>query len=121
MVYDVERHIYSDGVWHCPFSRDWLQRMKRAARACERLTDEQVEAALRNDHPYYKLPPGDFLSEPQDARGLPPSWCSEYEARHEGWPECCVAIYDYGSIPEMVVSNGEDDWPLVLYGKVLTA
>ena len=95
--------------------------MKRAAKACERLTAEQVEAALTHTEIHYVLPPGKFLSEPQDARGLPLSWCREYEARHEGWQECCTAIYDYDSIPETVVTNGENDWPLMLHERVLTA
>jgi hypothetical protein len=95
--------------------------MKRSAKACERLTAEQVESAIKNAKLRFKLPPGDFLSEEQDVRGLPMSWCREYEARHEGWPDCCTAIFDYESIHEMVVTNGEDDWPLVLHAMVLTA
>lgn len=90
--------------------------MKRAAKACERLTAEHVEADLDIQEPSLK-----FLDEKQDVRGLPISWCREYEARHEGWPECCTAIYDYDSIPEMVVSNGENDWPLIVREKILTA
>ena len=62
-----------------------------------------------------------FLDEEQDERGIPLSWCREYEARHEGWPEGCVSTYDYDSIPETVVSNGNDDWPLMLHERVLTA
>lgn len=121
MVFDRERHAHCDGEWHCPFSREWLLKMKRAARACERLTHKRVETTLENAHLYYQLPPWDFLSEPQDERGLPLSWCREYEARHKGWAECCTAIYDYDSIPEVVVTNGEDDWPMVIHERVLTA
>jgi len=119
MKYDGRRP--ENGWWNCPFSREWVERMKRAAKVCERLTDEQVEAALTRTEIHYVLPPGDFLSEEQDVRGLPISWCREYDARHEGWPECCTAIYDYDSIPEMVVTNGNDDWPMVLHERVLTA
>ena len=100
-----------NGWWNCPFPPEWVERMKRAVKVCERLTDEQVEAE----------PPLKFLGEEQDARGIPLSWCREYEAMHEGWPECCTAIYDYESIPEMVATNGEDDWAMVVHERVLTA
>lgn len=110
MKYDGRRP--GNGWWNCPFSPEWVERMKRAVKACERLTAEQVE----DQKPSLK-----FLDEEQDERGLPLSWCREYEARHEGWPECCTAIYDYDSIPEMVVSNGNDDWPLIVREKILTA
>ena len=60
--------------------------MKRAVRVCERLTAEQVEAALTRTEIHYVLPPGDFLSEEQDVRGLPLSLCREYEKRHKGRP-----------------------------------
>ena len=119
MEYDGRRP--GNGWWNCPFSPAWVERMKRAAKVCERLTAEQVEAALTRTEIHYVLPPGDFLSEEQDARGLPMSWCREYDARHEGWPECCTEIYDYDSIPEMVATNGNDDWPMVLHELVLTA
>ena len=109
MKYDGRKP--GNGWWNCPFPPEWVERMKRAAKACERLTDEQVEA-----EPLLK-----FLDEEQDERGIPLSWCREHEARHEGWPECCTAIYDYDSIPEMVVSNGNDDWPLMVHERVLTA
>ena len=121
MVYDVDRHTYCDGEWHCPFPPEWVERMKRAVKACERLNAKRVEATLSNLNLHYRLPPGDFLSEPQDERGLPMSWCREYEARRKGWAECCTAIYDYVSIPEVVVTNGEDDWPMVIHERVLTA
>lgn len=110
-----------NGWWNCPFSPEWVERMKRAVKAYERLTAEQVEAALTHTEIPYVLPPGDFLSEEQDERGLPLSWCREYEERHRGWPTCCTAIYDYDSIPEMVATNGKDDWPMVLHERVLTA
>ena len=119
MQYDGRRP--GNGWWNCPFSPEWVERMKRAVRVCERLTAEQVEAALTRTEIHYVLPPGDFLSEEQDVRGLPLSWCREYEKRHEGRTECCEATYDYGSIPEMVVNDGEDDWPMVLHERVLTA
>lgn len=110
-----------NGWWNCPFSPEWVERMKRAAKMCERLNAEQVEAVLARTDVHYVLPQGDFLSEEQDARGLPLSWCREYDARHEGWPKCCVATYDYDTLPEIEVTNGEDDWPLVYRGGVMTA
>ena len=119
MVYDGRNP--GNGWWNCPYPPAWVERMKQAARACKRLTDEQVEAALTRLDLRYVLPPGDFLSEEQDARGLPLSWCREYEARHEGWPDCCTEICDYRSIHEIVVTNGEDDWPLRLHRRVQTA
>ena len=109
MKYDGRKP--GNGWWNCPFPPEWVERMKRAAKACERLTAEQVEA-----EPSLK-----FLDEEQDERGIPLSGCREYEARHEGWTECCTAIYDYDSIPETVVSNGNDDWPLMVHERVLTA
>lgn len=114
MKYDGRKP--GNGWWNCPFSPAWVERMKRAAKACERLTAEQVESDLDIQEPSLK-----FLDEEQDKRGLPLSWCREYDARHEGWPVCCTAIYDYDSIPEMVVSNGENDWPIVQHERVLTA
>lgn len=119
MQYDGRRP--GNGWWNCPYSPEWVERMKRAVRVCEMLTAEQVEAALTRTEIHYVLPPGDFLSEEQDVRGLPLSLCREYEKRHKGRPECCKATYDYDSIPEMVVNDGEDDWPMVLHGRVLTA
>ena len=119
MKYDGRKP--GNGWWNCPYPPAWVERMKQAARACKRLTDEQMEAALTRLDLRYVLPPGDFLSEEQDARGLPLSWCREYEARHEGWPDCCTEICDYRSIHEIVVTNGEDDWPLRLHRRVQTA
>ena len=119
MKYDGRRP--GNGWWNCPFSPEWVERMKRAAKVCERLTAKQVEAAMTHTVVHYEPTPENFLSEPQNERGIPLSWCREYKARHEGWPECCTAIYDYDSIPEMVVTNGKDDWPLVLHERVLTA
>jgi hypothetical protein len=60
-----------------------------------------------------------FLDEPQDARGLPLSWCLEYEERHKNWPRCCVATYDYSSIPDVAVTNGNDDWGYLSRGMMI--
>ena len=123
MIYDRTERSYGDGQWHCPFSREWVERMKRAAKRCERLTAAEIEAfdRLLNEGAMVPVWEEGFLDGPQDARGLPLSWCREYEARHQSWPECCMATYDYDSIPEMVVTNGNDDWPLMVKDKILTA
>lgn len=110
----------NDGVWHCPFSPEWVERMKHAAKHCERLTADYIDMMDRSTSYSYKLPPGDFLSEPQDECGLPQSWCEKEEERYGHWRSFC-AIYDYSTIPDVVVTNGEDDWPLVLHERVLTA
>ena len=91
--------------------------MKRAAKRCEPLTAQQVAAAYdRIDSGYYyKVPPGDFLERPQDARGLP----VDYGAGLGRNVKC--DIYDYDSIPFVVITNGHDDWPLMMRDRVLTA
>ena len=126
MIYSRHRRCYGDrrdGEWHCPFPKEWVEWMKHAAKVCESLTAEQVAAALRriDNGYYYEVPPGDFLSEEQDTRGLPLSWCIEEERRYSRHPTCCTAIYDYDSIPELVVTDGNDDWPLTSRARVLTA
>lgn len=112
MEYDGRKP--GNGWWNCPFSPEWVERMKRTVKVCERLFPQDEGADL--DEPSLK-----FLAEEQDERGLPISWCREYDARHEGWPVCCTAIYDYDSIPETVVTNGENDWPIIVREKILTA
>ena len=91
--------------------------MARAAKYCGTLTAGQVEAAFRriDSGAYYVVPPGDFLEEPQDARGLPLSYGNGRDV-----PTCC-ATYDYDSLPDAVVTNGHDDWPLTMTEMVLTA
>lgn len=109
MIYSKERPCWSDGVWHCPFSKEWVKKMAQAARHCmcfleyEHVCDEE------------------FLSEPQDARGLPLSWCDNEERRYRNHPNCCTVIYDYDSVPEVVVTNGEDDWGYVQRERMMTA
>lgn len=122
MVYDGCPNR-GDGEWHCPFPMDWVERKKQAAKTCEPISAQQIEEACMRikSGDYYKLPPGDFLGEPQDARGLPLSWCEAEERRYENHPTCCTAIYDYDSIPEVVISNGSDDWPLEIWEPKLNA
>lgn len=111
MIYDERPNSWCDGQWHCPFSPEWVERMRHAAKICEPLTVEQIEAAYirieRND--YYELPPSDFISEPQDARGIP---LSLIDCR---CPNVTCDVYDYDSIPVVVITNGHDDWPLKIW------
>ena len=115
MIYDRGPTI-GDGQWHCPFSLEWVERMRRAAKHCELLTAEQIKFSYEriDSGCYYEVPPGDFLSEPQDARGLPLSWCREEEQRYMKYTSCC-ATYDYKSIPDVVITNGREDWPLTMW------
>lgn len=117
MIYDRQRRCYGDGEWHCPFPPEWVERMAHAAQHCALMPAEQIEATLRNQHLFYKVPPGEYLSEEQDARGLPLSWCAEEATRYAKFPTCCKAIYDYASIPDVVITNGHDDWPLKIWYK----
>ena len=121
MIYDSRRRTWGDGEWHCPFPRRWVERMARAAKACKKLSDADVAGVLDREVAYYRVPPSDFLDEEQDARGLPLSYCRKEAEKYKDWPDCCTAIYDYDSIPEMVITNGYDDWPMVRKGKVLQA
>lgn len=103
--------------WHCPFSREWVEMMARAAKACKDVTAERVEKAFNRESMVdYVLPPSDFLSEPQDARGLPLSMCHDDDEMRT-----CCDVYDYTSIPYIVVSNGYNDWPLEQWEPVLRA
>ena len=115
MVYDKNPKTYGDGQWHCPFPREWVERMKHAARVCQGLTSEQIEAAYSREVTHYRLPPGDFLEEPQDTRGLPVGYGDGL-----GRNVSCD-IYDYDSIPDVVVTNGHDDRAYKVKSRVLTA
>lgn len=120
MIYDRTKQGYSDGQWHCPFSPECLERKARAAKCCKLLTAKEIEAAIfriENSWQYYKLPPSDFLDEPQDARGYPLSWLKEDDGR----ADCCTSIYDYGSIAELIVTNWEEDWPFRIRETIITA
>ena len=121
MIYSKRPHRDAEGEWLCPFPPDWVEKMRHAAKVCEQLTAEEIQYALNRETVIYKPTRWDVLGEPQDARGLPLSWCKAYDERHLHWPQCCVATYDYDSIPEMVITNGKDDWPLNNRGKVLQA
>lgn len=109
------------GQWWCPWTPEMVERARRAARFCLHITPADVERVLKCEQVNYRVPPGDFLSEPQDARGLPLSYCERYEAEHEDWPECCMEIYDYDSVPDIVVNDGRDDRPYNSYHRILQA
>lgn len=120
MIYD-RKPCYGDGQWHCPFPPEWVERMARAAKCCKQLPAEYIESAIYGEVYSYRVPPGDFLKEEQDARGLPLSWCNDYDERHKDWPNCCIAIYDYRTIPDVIVTNGDTDWAYKVKSLVLTA
>lgn len=113
MTYD--KYGSGKGVWHCPFPPSWVEKMKRAAKHCENLSAEYIDRTLEHDWLIFSLPPGDFLSQPQNARGMPLGY-----GEHEGVPVTCD-IYDYDTIPDIVVTNGSEDWPLTPRFKKLQA
>ena len=116
MIYSKETP--GNGVWHCPFSPEWVEQMRRAAKHCETLSAEYIERCINYDEYIYKVPPGNFLSQPQDRRGLPVCYnediiISRLRIRCD--------VYDYSTIPDVVVTNGREDWPLCVRGSVLMA
>lgn len=114
MIYD-KKNSWGDNQWHCPFPPEWVENMKRAVKHCKNLSAEYIERTLENDWLVFSLPPGDFLSQPQDARGIPLGY-----GEHVGLPVTCD-IYDYDTIPDIVVTNGSEDWPLAPRFKKLQA
>jgi hypothetical protein len=123
MIYCDEPHTTSGGQWWCPFSREWVARTSAAAKRCKKLTCEQIDAAIYRfeNGLSFKSPPGDFLKEPQDARGLPLSWCQDEELKYRNHPTCCREIYDYNTIPDVVITNWLEDRPLRIWEPVLRA
>ncbi len=115
MIYDRRPRSRSDGQWHCPFNPEWIERMRNAAQHCKVLSAEYIERTLFCEAFFISLGPGDFLSQPQDSRGLPIGY-----GNSSGQRVSCE-IYDYSSIPDVVVTNGLDDWPLVYHPSVLMA
>ena len=110
MVYDRHTIIYCDGEWHCPFSEEWVEQMKTI------VAKSKLSKVMVDDYePFYE-----FLSEPQDARGLPLSYCIEEEKRFKQQPIPRPAIYDYCTIPEVVATNGDYDWPVRFWEKLET-
>ena len=92
--------------------------MRRAVKHCEPLSAEYIERCISNEEYIYQVHPGDFLSQPQDRRGLP-VWYNE-DIIISRLPIRCD-VYDYRSIPDIVVTNGREDWPLCVTGSVLMA
>ena len=92
--------------------------MRRAAKHCETLSAEYIDRCISNEEYTYQVPHGDFLSEPQDSRWLP-VWYNE-DIIISRLPINCE-IYDYSTIPDVVVTNGREDWPLCVRGSVLMA
>ena len=113
MIYSKETP--RNGVWHCPFSPEWVERMRRAAKHCETLSAEYIERCINNEEYIYQVPPDDFLSMPQDSRGVPIGYDNSNQK-----PISCE-IYDYSTIPDVVVTNGREDWPLRVRRSVLMA
>lgn len=111
MRYDGSR-ASGDGVWHCPFTEEWVADIRKLVKACER---KKIKKILRREH--YEL---ECLSEPQDSRGLPLSYCIEEEKRFNQRPIPKPSIYDYRTIPEVVATNGDDDWPVRFWQKFET-
>lgn len=116
MVYDSGPSV-GDGMWHCPFSREWVAKMSRAAKACKQIHAKETT----REEITIQVGTIDFLAEEQDERGLPLSWCMDYDKRHKDCPNCCMEIYDYDSIPDIVVTNGEGDWPFTMWEYKLMA
>lgn len=116
MVYDKTSRCYGDGQWHCPFSKEWVAMMSRAAKICKGLSAVYIESFNERDEDFvsYRVPAGDFLSE-QEPNGLPPWMQNDSRTR------VSCDIYDYASVPDVVITNGHDDWPLIRWEAVLRA
>ena len=118
MIYDGRPNNGRDGQWHCPFSPEWVEQMRKAVKYCEHLSAEYIARRISNEEYIYQVPDGDFLSEPQDSRGLP-VWYNKNIIISRMPIKCDV--YDYSTIPDIVVTNGREDWPLCVRRSVLMA
>lgn len=97
MIYSKQRQspLYPDGEWHCPFTPEWVAKMQHAVAVCRNIVqDGQQDSGYEEN----------FLGKPQDSRGLPIDYDDSLHYR--------IAVWDYQSIPDIVVTNGSDDWPL---------
>ena len=109
MIYDGSEHKFAwDCQWHCPFPPEWVEKMAQIAKDLGPLTEEMM--VILHGPKNYVRPRLEWLNEPQDARGLPLSYCDNDETNHG-----CRATYDYDSIPDVVVTNGYDDWPYMIW------
>ena len=113
MIYDGSPHNGSDGQWHCPFPLEWVERMRRAVKHCEKLSAEYISRCISNDEYIYQVPDGDFIGGPQGRRVIPLHYISRLPIKCD--------VYDYSTIPDIVVTNGREDWPLCTRGSVLMA
>ena len=104
-----------NGVWHCPFSPEWVERMRKATKHCKTLSAEYIARCISNEVYIYRLSDDNFLSEPQDSRGVSIGYDNRYQI-----PISCE-IYDYSTIPDIVVTSGREDWPLYTRRSVLMA
>lgn len=62
MIYEKNRQspLYADGEWHCPFTPEWVAKMRHAVAVCRKMVeDEQQDSGYEED----------FLSHPQNSRG----------------------------------------------------
>ena len=89
--------------------------MRNAAQHFKVLSAEYIERTLFCEAFFTSLGPGDFLSQPQDSRGLPIGY-----GNSSGQRVSCE-IYDYSTIPDIVVTNGREDWPLRMRDRMLMA
>jgi len=52
------------------------------------------------------------------------SYCVKEQNKEEqhwrNFHTSCNATYNYSTIPEIVVTNGEDDWPFIVREKLIT-
>ena len=113
MIYDGRPHNKSDGQWHCPFPLEWVERMRRAVKHCEKLSAEYIARRISDEEYIYQVPHGDFICGPQGRRVIPLHYISRLPIRCD--------VYDYSTIPDIVVTNGREDWPLRVTGLVLMA
>lgn len=112
MIYSKD--VSYGGVWHCPFPPEWVEKMRQAAAVCKKLAEEQIERRLfsteeedtQKEH---------FLSIPQDERGLPEGYINSLTI------QISCDIYDYDTIPDVVMNNGYADWPFKQRFNILTA
>lgn len=115
MIYDDTERFHSDSQWHCPFSQEWVERMKKAAKDCEQLSESYISNFYERKEYSYIVQPGDWLSYDQAANGLPVWMVNQKNHR------VSCEIYDYASVPDVVISNGHDDWPLRMWEPVMMA
>lgn len=112
MIYSKD--VSNGGVWHCPFSPEWVERMRRAAAVCKKMAEEQIERRLFSTEEE-DTQKENFLCIQQDERGLPEGYINRLTI------QISCEIYDYSTIPDIVINNGYADWPFNQRFNVLTA